>query len=148
MNITNENLFQGDWSAADRAVFLRSVPKAKTVKKGALAVGLPARGVHGHDVSIMDRRSVKAQLAGKGDFRAAWWNLNQRVHALLRPHDGLDTAMCHFHKRHHAVTLGWLSLLQTYLETFKAIQQGGTVAGIRYALSYMRDGSKDTQGAA
>lgn len=136
--ISNKDLFNIDWAANDRAAFLHSIAKPKPIKKGLLAPGLSACGVVGQDVSAMDRRSVKAQLAGRGDLRAAWWNLNERLHKLIAPSASTEIAMYAFHKRHHTLTFAMLSLKRDYKEVFQAIVIGGCMAGIRCAVGQMR----------
>ncbi|HJV84546.1 MAG TPA: hypothetical protein VJ698_03655 [Noviherbaspirillum sp.] len=130
--ITNENLFHIDWSANDRAKFLRSIPAMKPVKEGWLAPGLSTHGVLGRDVSAMDRRSVKAQLAGRGDLRAAWWNFNEAVHRFFNRDAPLENIMYSFHKRHHAVTLAILTVVHDYLDVLGRVRKEGTLAATRY----------------
>lgn len=137
-NQTNFEPSMRDWSAGERAKFLRSIPAPKRQKDVFLAPGLSARGICGTDVSIMDRRSVKAQLAGRGDFRAVWWNLNQKVHQMLSPSASLQTVMYSFHRRHHAVTLFLLAVANDFSKLAHAIRNEGAGAAVRYAASELR----------
>lgn len=120
-----------DWSAGERQKFLRSIPAPKRHKEAFLARCLSIRELCGTDVSIFDRRSVKAQLAGCGDFRPVWWELNRRLHEFFRPDDSLEQAMFSFHKRHNAVTLGLATLLYDYREMVRLIMISGVRAGAR-----------------
>jgi hypothetical protein len=103
--ITNKNINDIDWSAKDRQDMLRSIPKMKSVKQGQLFTGLAATDVWMKDVSIMDSRSVKAQLAGHGDARTFWWSLNYFVHKLFVPKATLEEIMVSFHRKHHFLTI-------------------------------------------
>lgn len=137
---TNTGVFGMDWASSERAAFLRSIPaQIKSAKELELAPGLPARGVLGVDVSAMDRRSVKAQLSGRGDLRSGWWNLNERIHHALRPMATTEEIMYAFHKRHHAVTIAFLTLLHDYLGVFQAFKTDGVAAGIKSAIELAND---------
>jgi hypothetical protein len=57
------------------------------------------------DASGSDSRSVKAYLAGRGDFRAGWWMCYSTMHRLLSSHPTLEWAMYDFHRQHHVITL-------------------------------------------
>lgn len=135
MNTKNNNVESSmrDWSAGERQKFLRSIPAPKRHKEAFLAPGLSVRGLCGTDVSILDCRSVKAQLAGRGDFRPAWWELNRRLHEFFHPGDSLEQAMFSFHKRHHAVTLGLATLVHDYREIVRLILTSGVRAGAHRA---------------
>lgn len=61
--------------------------------------GLTANKLIGEDVSALDRRSVKAQLAGRGDGRAFWFNLNCWVQQRIFRQD-LEQSMNRFHSIH------------------------------------------------
>lgn len=137
--ITNENLRTIDWARKDRQLFLSSIPYPKPQAEDIyLAAGLSARGVWMTDVSAMDRRSVKAQLAGRGDYRAMWWTMNTGVRRLLKPQEPLEQHMHAFHRRHHAITIAWLILRRDFLEIYDAIRDGGILAGFRTALMQCR----------
>ena len=84
--------------------------------------------------SAMDRRSVKAQLAGRGDYRAAWWKLNCLIHRLFTPHASLEHMMYTFHARHHAITLTRLELIHDFWCIFWAVKRYGPIAGLRCAI--------------
>ncbi|SFB27822.1 hypothetical protein SAMN04515620_13432 [Collimonas sp. OK607] len=133
-HITNENLMSTDFARTERAKFLQSIASSKRTKTVYLAPGIPAHGVWMTDVSAMDRRSVKAQLAGRGDYRVAWWELNCLFHRLLKPHDSLEHAMYAFHARHHAITLAKLELANDLWCTVRTVRQHGPIAGLRCAI--------------
>ena len=82
-----------------------------------------------------DRRSVKASLNGKGDGRVLWWEINQRIHRLVRPTATLEEIMFSFHSRHHAITLFFLKFRSDVDQVAAAIRSEGMVAGIRAAAS-------------
>ena len=136
--LTNHTLFSTDWAAAERQAFLRRIPRTRRQQDRPLAPGLAARGIWMTDVSASDRRSVKAQLAGRGDYRAAWWRLNQRVHRVLHPQATLEQQMYAFHKRHHRVTIALLTLVFDYREVLQAIRRHGVAAGVRCAIAQCR----------
>lgn len=132
--INNESLFQIDWAANDRAVFLNSIPKAQPIRKKWLAPGLPVTGLIGTDVSAMDRRSVKAQLAGRGDWRAAWWNLNEKLYRLVAPNASTETVMYAFHRRHQALTIAYLKALRNYRDVISTFYHHGWLHGIPHVV--------------
>jgi hypothetical protein len=80
-----------------------------------------------------DRRSVKASLNGKGDGRVLWWEINQRIHRLVRPTATLEEIMFSFHTRHHAITLFILNFKMEVNRVAAIIRAEGVVAGIRNA---------------
>lgn len=128
-----------DWSREERQAFIRSIPAPKRHRDVELAPGLSARGLIGRDVSILDRRSVKAQLAGRGDFRAAWWELNQRLHAFINPDVTLEQTMYSFHRRHHAVTLFFAQIGHDFRALVQTIRHGGVQAGVQYMSTRTND---------
>jgi hypothetical protein len=133
-HITNENLTFTNFAKPEEAWFLQSKTRGKRTKGVLLAPGIPAHGVWMTDVSAMDRRSVKAQLAGRGDDRVAWWKLNCLIHRFLKPHASLEYMMFAFHARHHVVTLTRLELVNDFWCIFRAIKRDGPVAGILCAI--------------
>lgn len=82
-----------------------------------------------------DPRSVKAYLAGKGDGRVPWWNVNRLAHRLFRPQATLEEIMFHFHSRHHALTLFSLKYWADVQKVTTAIRSHGFMAGIRTAIT-------------
>lgn len=80
-----------------------------------------------------DLRSVKASLNGKGDSRALWWEINQRIHRFVRPTATLEEIMFTFHSRHHAITLFILNFKMEVNRVAAIIRSEGVVAGIRNA---------------
>lgn len=131
-NFSSLNAICGnDYGGEERRQMLRKIGRPVARFGSYIAPGLPARGLIGTDVSIMDRRSVKAQLAGKGDFRAAWWNLNVALHCFFNHHASLESVMYSFHRRHHAMTIGRLTVAALCREVFRVMSQDGLVAGMR-----------------
>lgn len=80
-----------------------------------------------------DRRSVKASLAGRGDGRTLWWEINRRLRKLLRPDATMEEIMFSFHSRHHAITLFLLKFRSDVNQVAAAIRSDGMAAGIRVA---------------
>jgi len=132
--LTNETLMTTDFASAEKAKFLQSTRRNKRTKAVFIAPGLPAHGVWMTDVSAMDRRSVKAQLAGRGDLRVAWWKLNCLLHRWFKPQASLEQMMYAFQSRHHAMTLARLELMLDYESINRAVRHGGAIAGIRCAI--------------
>lgn len=101
-SITNDTIWSTDFAGDQRRAALRTIPAMKRQKDHNLAPGLSARGVWGRDVSAMDKRSVKASLAGRGDLRVFWWNVCSAI--LRKIHKGsMEHAMYDFHRAHHAL---------------------------------------------
>lgn len=125
------NLIGVDVSRHDRAAFLRKLPRPKKPRDRAVAPGVMASRVWGQDVSGSDSRSVKAQLAGRGDLRRFWWQLNCAIHRLLHRDANGEQAMYAFHRRHHALTLGWLEFGHNFAEAVRVTRLGGFQAGLR-----------------
>jgi hypothetical protein len=86
-----------------------------------------------------DRRSVKAYLAGNGDGRVLWWNINRLTHQLFRPTASLAKIMFCFHSRHHVMTLLSLKYQADVQEVAKVIQSKGVMAGIRRGVSSSKE---------
>lgn len=141
MKIFNQargNLIGSDCAANDRAKFLRSIPKPKKQRDREVAPGVMASKVWNQDVSGFDRRSVKAQLAGRGDLRAFWWNLNAFFHKLFNRNATTEEVMYSFHKRHHRVTLARIQAGINHHEVAEDIQSGGVVNGCKTVIAQMR----------
>jgi hypothetical protein len=136
--ITNQNLMSADFARKKRIAFLKKIPDRKPPKAGYLAPGLPATGLIGTDVSAMDRRSVKAQLAVRGDARVFWWRLNCMAHHLLDPQTTLEQTMYAFHHRHHRWTIARLTFFRDVVVVRNIIQHHGIGAGLRHALDQVR----------
>lgn len=136
--ITNKNLNAIDWAASDRQAFLKSTPKMKRQKDRDIAPGLSTRGVWMTDVSAMDRRSIKAQLAGRGDYRAFWWNISRFMQKVMKPSSTLEGAMYAFHKRHHSITLAKLRFFNEITDVAAVIRKSGFVAGVQHYQSQMK----------
>ena len=118
---SEHNSAKTDWAEADRKRFLRCVPNAKK-NRNATSSGVNVESVWMQDVSASDRRSVKAYLAGRGDCRVTWWNLNASMHRILRPASSLESAMYHFHKRHGEFTLWRLAVAKDFWTVFAAVK--------------------------
>ncbi len=132
--ITNHNLMRIDFAKQEKIAFLKSIPSSKPPNVAWLAPGLPAGGIWMNDASAMDRRSVKAQLAGRGDHRALWWRLGCALHRTIKPNATLEQMMVDFHKRHHRSTLAWLTTVRDFRAVHDAIQYRGIGAGVRVAI--------------
>jgi hypothetical protein len=126
-NFDNTGIAGMDWAAADRQAALRSMHRVKLRPAPAVSSGW------GTDVAGRDKRSVHASLNGKGDMRAAWWNVFSRVYVAVVPGADLERAMYAFHRMHHAVTLGWLSYLVSVSETTVELKRRGLLAAVRTA---------------
>lgn len=109
--INNVNIRDLDWSATDRQTMLRNIPRSKRQKDVYLAPGLVARGVCHNDVSILDSRSIKAQLSGRGDYRSVWWNFSSGILQCFLQDGSLENSMYRFHKSHHYLTFFRLDLV-------------------------------------
>ena len=126
-NFGNTEIAGKDWAAADRQAALRSMHRVKLRPASAVSSGW------GTDVAGRDKRSVHASLNGKGDLRAAWWNVFSRMYVAVVPGADLERAMYAFHRMHHVVTLGWLSYLVSVSETTVELKQRGLLAAVRAA---------------
>lgn len=124
------NLIGTDVSKLDRAAFLKKLPKPKKPRDREVAPGVMASQVWGRDVSGSDSRSVKAQLAGRGDLRVFWWNLNSFLHRLFSRGASLESAMYSFHRRHHAMTLTRIQFVRDVAEAHEVTRTRGLQAGL------------------
>jgi hypothetical protein len=131
--LTNDNLMTTDFAQAEKKRALQSKRRPHRTKAVLLAPSIPAHGVWMTDVSAMDRRSVRAQLAGRGDFRVTWWKLNCLIHGWFKPRSSLEQRMYAFHARHHALTIARMELINDYWCIYKLVTQQGFIAGLRYA---------------
>ena len=127
-----------DFNRLERQAALAKIPRAKVDRATTIGRGVPARGLIGTDVSAMDRRSVKAQLGGYGDWRAAWWNLNHAIHKLVRPQASLPEVMAAYHTRHHYLTCYWWTFLAKVEAIARDIHQYGYAEGLRRAKKVAR----------
>jgi hypothetical protein len=107
-DITNENIRGIDFERENRQAFLSSIPMSRKHRDAEVSPGILASNVFGEDVSGADRRSVKAQLAGRGDYRPAWWAICCYLQQKLARKKSLQHAMYRFHNVHHFFTLRWL----------------------------------------
>ena len=137
-NQTQGNLIGSDWSAKDRRKFLRSLPKPKKQRDRLVAPGVMASKVWNEDVSGSDRRSVKAQLAGRGDLRSLWWNLNAFFHKLFNRSATTEEIMYSFHKRHHQITLARVEAGVNRHEVAEAIVSNGVTGGWKTMVAQLR----------
>jgi hypothetical protein len=129
--ITNDNIRTIDWAEKDRAAFLRSVPRAKKCTDVQIAPGILASDLWMRDISAADPRSVKAHLAGGGDWRVRWWNFNCFVHRLLWPRAPLENIMYAFHKLHLTLTFIRLQFFADWRQLAFALRDGGVTAGLK-----------------
>ncbi len=121
-----------DFAGPQRRAFLKSIPHPKKPRDFEIAPGVLASKVWGTDVSGCDRRSVKAQLRGCGDYRAAWWRFNSFMHRAFGRSQ--EQGMYSFHKWHHAITLARLKFERDLDECRQAILKRGLIAGLTVAL--------------
>lgn len=133
-HITNTTIFTIDWAMHDRAACLRSIPYSSEDCAGRYESGRRTNDIWSTDVSATDKRSVKAYLAGRGDYRTQWWHFNLALHRLLQPQASLEQAMYAFHKRHHFLTIASLSLIRDYHDVFQAIRKHGVLSGVECAI--------------
>lgn len=134
LNQLQGNLIGQDVSGADRARMLRSIAKPKKLRDGFVAPGVKASKAWNQDVSGSDPRSVKAQLAGRGDYRPLWWNLSVLAHRLFNRAASLEQIMYTFHKRHHGLTLQRLEAQEVHTD----IVHNGIVSGWRTRIDQRR----------
>ena len=87
------------------------------------------------DWAATDPRSVKSYLAGRGDGRTLWWNLNHRVHKMLWPRDTLEAILYAFHCRHHRITFATFIYLMSVQKVAYIIRTDGIFAGVICAIS-------------
>lgn len=111
--ITNTSLWQMDFAAKERRHAIAGVPASRSPKVAYIAPGMPARGLIGSDVSIMDARSVKQSLRGRGGARVIWWRVVSTI--LVTVNGGsLEVAMYQFHRAHHAATFWCLDVKRDF----------------------------------
>jgi hypothetical protein len=116
-----------DWAAAERQAALRSMHCLRVRHAPTVSSGWDT------DVAGGDKRSVHASLNGKGNLRAAWWNLFSRAYVVVIPDADLERAMYSFHRMHHMLTLGWLSYVLSVSETTVELKQRGLLAALHTA---------------
>lgn len=133
-HFTNKEIWSTDFASKERIVFLRSAGIAQSTGRANQVRNISTASIWNADVTGMDRRAIKAQLMGRGDYRATWWNLNCLFHRFFYPNDTLEQIMVSFHRRHHALTLLRLELIHDYWRIYYAIREDGLVAGIRCAI--------------
>lgn len=138
LNQLQGNLVGKDFSFADRARMLRSLSKPKKQRDRVVAPGVKASMVWNQDVSGSDRRSVKAQLAGRGDYRPLWWNLNVLVHRLFNRAATTEEIMYSFHKRHQGFTLQRLEAQMDFNELQADVAHNGIASGWRTKINQLR----------
>jgi len=126
-NFGNTEIARMDWAAAERQAALRSMHRVKLRSAPAVSSGWST------DVAGRDKRLVHACLHGKGDMRAAWWNVFSRVCMAVVPGADLERAMFAYHRMHHAVTLGWLSYVVSVSEATVELKQRGLLTAVRIA---------------
>ena len=132
--MTNENVMTTDYSRTERLQFLRAIPREKFTPQKNVRRNV-VNDTYMQDVSATDSRSVKAQLAGRGDYRALWWNLHCYVARLLRRDKSLEQQMFDFHQRHHRWTITRMSFSLQLRDLCQSILQRGIFAAIRSVIS-------------
>jgi hypothetical protein len=128
--ITNTSLHDLDWAQQDRARALQAMHSDALVRQAPAASSRC-----GTDVAGDDRRSVRAQLSGKGDARTTWWNVFSWAYMKMVPGADLERAMYAFHSMHHTITLARLGFSAAVLETAGDIERRGVIAAARRCVS-------------
>jgi hypothetical protein len=136
-HITNESLMNIDYARKERIEFLKKISSRKHSETVYLAPGLNTRAIWMSDISVTDRRSVKAQLASRGDYRVLWWSLNCALHRLLNPKATLEQQMFAFHQRQHRWTIARLTRMRNVQIVHDVMQRQGIFAGLRHAFEHM-----------
>ena len=99
--ITNANVMSIDFNRQDRLAFLQSIPNMNKHKMAFIIPGLRTADVWMNDVSSMDRRSVKAHLAGSGDSRVLRWKINCFLQLTLNRQATLKQMVIAIFRRQH-----------------------------------------------
>jgi hypothetical protein len=133
--ITNEDFWTIDFAEADRKKSLRSLSRKLSSIPPRKSQYMYSTSVWMTDVSATDKRSVKAQLAGRGDYRALWWAACSRCIHILAPGATLEERMFRFHSLHHKLTLFRLQTIEDFREVFMAIKREGIIAGLRCTIA-------------
>lgn len=136
--LNNATLIGSDFARTDRQKFLRSIGNLRPLRHAEIAPGVSANAACGVDVSSNDRRSVKAQLAGRVSWRAAWWNLHAAVHHLFNRHATQESAMYTFHHWHQNLQIFWLEAMEDTKQTCDTIIRFGLRAGIETMVAQHR----------
>ncbi|MBK4736088.1 hypothetical protein [Noviherbaspirillum pedocola] len=136
--MNNATLIGTDFARADRQKCLRKIGRPLPMQNAEIAPGIRANAVFGVDVSGSDARSVKAQLAGRFSWRAAWWNLHAAVHRIANRHATQEAAMYTFHRRHQEMHLFWRETMEDTHEACDTIIRSGLRAGIATMLAQHR----------
>jgi hypothetical protein len=143
MGLIQKNVTQvrgTDWAACERKAALWSMHRGRVQAKCSASSGW------GTDVAGCDRRSVRASLEGRGDFRSTWWRLYSRVYLAIVPGANMKRAMYAYHRMHHAITLGWLGYRVSVRTTAKDIRTRGLVVAIKNAASeIMSDAARGSE---
>jgi len=124
-NSTNADIAQFDWARRDRATLLRSLHTRRIPSPATASSGW------GTDVVGHDPRSVHAYLRGKGDLRAAWWNVFSTVYLAIMPGASLERAMYSFHGLQHKLTLARLSFATSVREMSSDIEREGLLEALQ-----------------
>lgn len=138
--LNNETIWTTDFAQSEKAKFLQSQSRKKQTKRSKtiyVVPGISAQSVWMTDVSGSDRRSVKAQLAGRGDYRVAWWEFNCLLHRMFNPRATLEQMMYAFHSRHHALTFTRLQVLYDYRILYQGMRRHGNISGLGSAFRQM-----------
>jgi hypothetical protein len=128
--ITNENVMATDYSRTERLRFLSAIPREKFTNEKNIPRYF-VNDAYMQDVSAIDRRSVKAQLAGHGDYRAPCWNLYCYLSRLLHRDKSLEQQMFDFHRRHHRWTIDRMTFSLRLRDLYQAIRRPGFWGSIR-----------------
>ena len=127
-----------DCSGAERRAFLKKMQHTPLFSKCGASPSKSMCQIE-CDVSNSDRRSVKAYLDGRWSWRVRWWNFNRSVHQLIQPNASLEKIMFSFHKRHHALTIGWIELHLEVRETYRLLDHNGAYRGMQLLFKREKD---------
>lgn len=125
---TNADIITTDWAKADRSAILRQLQRGRPRPRPTAACS-----GWGTDVTGGDPRSVRASVAGAGDFRNAWWNCFCAMYMAVIPDATLERAMYAFHRMHHSITLARMAFQVSVTATAADVERNGIVAAARHA---------------
>ena len=122
------SLIGTDFSRIERQASLRKMQRPSTFASFKARPAIARVAVIAQDVCANDRRSINAQLAGRGALRAAWWNLHVQARLCFNKNAVLEDTMFAFHSRHHKITLGFHRLASEVRAVYGALDKKGNLA--------------------
>jgi hypothetical protein len=127
--ITNENVIATDYSRTERCQFILAIPRENITDQNTTRRNF-VNDLFRQDISARDRRSVKAQLVGRGDYRTSWWDFHCWVSRLLQRESSLEQQMFDFHQRHHRWTIAYITLSQHLRDLDQRIRHQGIFGSV------------------